>query len=330
MENLIKNFPNQLKKAFEIARTQQNITKPLHNIQNVVVAGLGGSGIGGSIIENLILNECIVPIKITKSYTAPAFIDKNTLFVASSFSGSTEETLMTLEQVKDAKIACISSGGKLIEMAKAHHWDYVQIPNEAPCPRAFVGYSLVQLAFLLKNYGLISEKALLDLEKGINIIDSQQEQIREDAKEIAKKFYKKLPILYADDKFEPILIRLQQQINENAKQLCHWAVFPEMNHNELVGWQLDKENYKGTAVMMLHTSSDHARVKVRMQICEEVFAKKADEVFKVLAKGDSLGEQYIYLIHLFDWISFYLAELNHVDPFPVDIIFHLKSELAKI
>lgn len=329
MQQLIEQFPQQLQKAIEIGRGQQ-VSAPKKAIHNVVIAGLGGSGIGGSLVESIVATHLSVPMVVVKNYDIPAFVGEHTLFIASSFSGSTEETLIALSQVNDAKIACISSGGKLIEIAQQQGYDFVQIPNEAPCPRAFLGYSFVQVLFLLKNYGLLQDSFVADLEQSISLLQEKKELIHLEAKRLAEIFHQEFPIIYADTRLGAAITRFQQQINENAKQLCHTHLFPEMNHNELVGWGLDSENYKNIAVLLVKTAYDHPRTRLRMEVCQPIFEKKTDKVFSLYAEGESFIEQILFLIHIFDWASYYLAEKNNVEAFPVNVISHLKDELAKV
>lgn len=328
MQKLIEGFALQIRKAVEIGK---NIRTTAHSeeIQNVFVAGLGGSGIGGNLVESIVLPVMKVPLIVSKNYEIPKFVGKNTLFIASSFSGSTEETLISLSQVKDAKIACISSGGKLIEIAQEKGYDYVQIPNEAPCPRAFLGYSFVQILYLLKHHGLLDYNFEADLLASADLLEQKRPQILAEAKAIAELCYSKIPFIYSDTRLQAVITRFQQQINENAKQLCHIHIFPEMNHNELVGWQLGKEHYRNTAVLLVKTTYDHPRTRLRMDICEPIFEAKTSALQNIQAQGASFVEQALYLIHVFDWASLFLAEKNGVDAFPVDIITHLKNELAK-
>lgn len=329
IHQLINNFPQQLEKAVEIGK-KINVKKNTE-IHNIVVAGLGGSGIGANIVENWLYDHLKVPYTITKSYDIPNFVNENTLFVACSFSGGTEETLSAVEKAlqKKAKIFALTSGGKLLDIAKQHHLDYVQIPNEAPCPRAFLGYSLTQLLYTFYKYGLISDFFELDLQRSILLLKNQTEQIQHWAKDFANKIFQKNLYVYGEQKTGALLTRFQQQINENAKQLCHINLMPEMNHNELVGWGLDKKTYENIVVIMLKTSFDHPRTQKRMELCKPIFAQKAHEVVDMIALGDTPIIQGFYLLWLFDWISWYLSELNGVDAFEINVINHLKNELAK-
>ena len=331
MQSLIEGFRNQLQKAQEIGKGL-TFTAPAQPIQNVVIAGLGGSGIGGNLVEALMASGLKVPVTVSKTYTVPNFISANTLFIACSFSGNTEETLQALEvvQSKGAKVFCVTSGGKLLEFAQSNGYDYAQIPNEAPCPRAFLGYSLTQLLYAFKGYGLSDTEFETAYTETLQLLDTDMAGIQAKAKDLAEAFYNHLPVVYADTHFGGVITRFQQQVNENSKQLCHAHVFPEMNHNELVGWESGDTIREKAAVLLIRSGLDHERVKIRMDICKPIFEERAAKVLELHAKGESLITQSYYLIHLLDWVSFYLAEKNGVDPFQVNIIMHLKGELAKI
>lgn len=331
MQKLIEGFGTQVQKAIQIGQAQA-LQMPSVELRNVVVAGLGGSGIGATLVSSLLADTLKLPFYITKSYDIPAFVNEHTLFIASSFSGGTEETLSALDSAlqRGAHINCISSGGRILDIARQKGLNAVQIPNEAPCPRAFLGYSFVQILYVLHHHGLIDKSFEQQLQASVKRLDESLPEIQQEAKALAALFQGKIPIIYADHKWEAVIVRLQQQINENAKQLCHVNVFPEMNHNELVGWQLPESYYAQTAVLMLRSNYDHPRVSLRMDICKPIFEAKTRALRVLSPQGSSFLEQSLYLIHLFDWTSLYLAELNGVDAFPVDIIFHLKDELAKV
>ncbi|HAI75071.1 MAG TPA: bifunctional phosphoglucose/phosphomannose isomerase [Microscillaceae bacterium] len=331
IQQLIEGFIQQMEKAIDLGKNQRLKHKP-QDVRQLVVSGLGGSGIGANIAESILQQELSIPFIIVKTYQIPQFVDAHTLFVASSFSGNTEETLAAFQQAqqRQAQIACISAGGELLQQAEKNGYDFVQLPNEAPCPRAFLGYSLINLLYLLKNYGFISNAFEAQLQEAVALLKTQKQHIHQEAKEIANAFYQKLPIVYADSPWLPIITRLQQQVNENAKQLCHTHVFPEMNHNELVGWGLSPELYAKTCILMVRSNLDHPRTRLRFDICKPIFAEKAQQVIEAIPQGENFLTQCFYLIHLFDWVSWYLSELNQVDAFEVQVINNLKSALAKV
>ncbi len=325
MKELVDAFTKQLAAAKAIA--DKAVISPAQNISNVIITGLGGSGIGGTIISELVSDSCPVPIIVNKDYFLPSFAIENTLLIVSSYSGNTEETLQVMETAisKKLQIVCITSGGKVMELAKQHQLEFIEIPGGFP-PRSCIGYSLVQLIKVFIAKGFAPASLMTDVTSSITLLDSQKNQIQTEAKSVAAKLLNKIAVLYSLGSCEGTSVRFRQQINENSKALCWHHVFPEMNHNELVGWT--QEN-KDLVVVTFHTSFDFARTKKRYEVCKPVFAKYANEVIDITAKGASKLEQFFYLINIGDWISCYIAELRGIDPVEVNIIDHLKKELSK-
>lgn len=330
MKKLIEDFSKQLSESLQIAENAK-LSEAKAPIHNVVIAGLGGSGIGGNLVQAFTLDSINVPINITKTYEIPGFVNENTLFIACSFSGNTEETTSAVAKAiaKGAKIVCVTSGGKLGEIAASNSLDVINIPGRSNSPRASIGYSIVQLLTIFNFFGLIKNNHWNDIKSTIALLDAENTNILAHAKDLAQKMEGRLPILYADSRLEAVIVRTQQQINENSKQLCHVNVFPEMNHNELVGWVYPKDLLTKSLVVMVLSDSDHERVGMRMDICRSIFRERGAEVVDLKAKGNGIIEQSFYLIHLLDWVSFFLAEINNVDPFPVEVINFLKAELSK-
>lgn len=327
MDQLIERFPSQLNEALEIGEAS-SINAHTEIINKVYVAGLGGSGIGANFVAEFIADECKIPYLIGKSYSNPAFIDKSTLYVASSYSGNTEETLSALSGVHQsgAKIVIITSGGKLLSIAKEKGYDYIQVPGNWPSPRACLGYSLVQQLYVLFKLKLISKTVIEQLKSSIDLIKYDQDEIKNKAQKIAKIIHNKIPVIYTTDRMESVAVRFRQQINENSKYLAWHHVIPEMNHNELVGW---KDSYD-VAVIFFRNKDDFNRNAIRMDIMKEILSKYTDTIIEIFSKGQSLVEKSIYFVHLGDWVSWYLAELRGVDALEVNVIDYLKGELAKI
>lgn len=324
MKKLVENFPNQLKEAYEIA--SKAVLSPKNNIQNIIVTGLGGSGIGGTIVSELVADTCSVPVTINKDYFLPGFVNTHTLVIISSYSGNTEETLQAMEQAlsKNAQIICVTSGGKVSEIAKQNKLDVITIPGGNP-PRSCIGYSLVQLIKIFTHYNFAPAKLMDDVMKSINLLESNQNHIKDEALKISKTLVNKIPVLYSLGSCEGVSVRFRQQINENSKMLCWHHVLPEMNHNELVGWTTKNDSL---FVITFHTSFDYERTKKRYEICRPIFEKYSSGVTDVVAKGQSKLEQFMYLINIGDWISVYIAEIKNIDPVEVNIINHLKNELS--
>lgn len=327
MNDYISNFTKHLTEALKIGQTTL-LSEPHADIHNVLICGLGGSGIGGTIVNDLVSEHINVPISATKDYSIPNFVDENTLVIASSYSGNTEETLYALEacQNRRAQIACVTSGGALEKLAKKKGFNCITIPGGKP-PRAMFGYSFTQLFFLLNHYGLIDNSFIAEFEKGIALLDSQEEAIKSTAKELAIKLYGTTPVIYTAAGFEGVGVRFRQQINENSKMLCWHHVIPEMNHNELLGWRINTDNL---GVVYFRNKCDYDRNQVRIDINKEVISKFTDNISEVWSKGDSRIENSLYHIHLGDWVSWYLSEMNEVDAIEIDVINFLKSSLAKL
>ncbi|GDX52085.1 bifunctional phosphoglucose/phosphomannose isomerase [Bacteroidota bacterium] len=325
MEKLIADFSQQLKEAIEIGRKAE-LTPQHYDIRNVVIAGLGGSGIGGTIVNELVFGKIKVPITVVKNYQLPEFVNEHTLVITCSYSGNTEETIHALEDGMNrmAKIVCITSGGSMERLAKKAGLDCILIPSGMP-PRSCIGYSLIQLLYVLFHYRMIDLGFEEGVKAAIKLLDKNENRIQKEAKKIAKKLNKKFPIIYACAGFEGVAIRFRQQLNENAKVLVSHNVIPEMNHNELVGWT-EKGKY---AVVILRNELDYERNQMRVVINKEVIGKYAKSIIEINSKGDSLIENTIYLIHLTDWVSVYLAELRKVDAVEVKVIDFLKGELGK-
>jgi glucose/mannose-6-phosphate isomerase len=327
MKLLVGKFIHQIKDAISIGENAE-LTKNKKTISNVLIIGLGGSGIGGKIVTQLTSNQLQVPVSINNDYNIPNYVNENTLVIASSFSGNTEETLeaLSIVQEKQAEIACITSGGKLLTIAKEKGYNYIVLPTERS-PRAMLTYSLIQQFYLLFNYDLIDAQFKTNLQSSISLLEENEANIKSIAKEVAQGLYGKTAVLYAEASFEGVVTRMRQQINENAKALCWHHVLPEMNHNELVGWAGGKNEY---AVVMLRTDFDHPRTSVRMDISKKIITDYTSTLFEFRANGASIIEQSLYLILFGDWVSVYLAELNKVDSIEVNVIDYLKGELAKI
>ena len=328
MNQLIAKFPNQLVEALEIGEAA-TINRHSETIHKVYVAGLGGSGIGADFVKGFIREESTVPYCVGKGYTIPQHVDKHTLAICSSYSGNTEETLACFNQMltTGAKIVIISSGGKLIEEAKQRGLDYIQVPSDWPSPRACLGYSIVQQLYILFKLDIIDGAFKDQFRSAIDLIKFDQEAIQAAAKKVAERTYDKLPIIYVTDRMEAVAVRLRQQINENAKMLCWHHVIPEMNHNELVGWT---ENHPDKAIIYLRNRDDLRRNQVRIEINQKIISKYSDTIIDIFSKGNSLIEKSIYLVHLGDWISWYLSEKKGADAIEIDVIDYLKAELAKV
>ena len=327
MNDYINDFTNHLTDAISIAN---NTTLPPCNkeIRNVLICGLGGSGIGGTIVADIVSAKVNTPIASTKDYSIPNFVNEHTLVIANSYSGNTEETLFALEkcQAKGAEIAVITSGGKLKTIAEQNNYTTIIIPGNQP-PRAMFGYAFTELFFMLNHYNLIDDSFKSDFEKAIALLDTEKSDIQKQAMDLAKKISNQTPVIYVANGFEGVAVRFRQQINENSKMLCWHHVVPEMNHNELLGW---RTNVDDLAVVYFRNKCDYERNQIRMDINKKVISEYTNNISEIWSKGDSVIENSLYHINLGDWVSWYLSEMNNVDAIEIDVINFLKGELGKI
>lgn len=331
MIHLIKTFPEQLKEALELTKQINPSDISKNEIQHIAISGMGGSGIGAHLIKSIVEEHCKLPLTLIQGYVLPHWVNNKTLFIACSYSGNTEETLtlFDLAQEKTKHIFSITTGGRLKEISDQENFPQYNFSGEAKCPRAGLAYPSVAMLMLLQKLDFCTG---IDIEEeikaSIQLLTTKQEDIQTEAKSVAKNIQGYFTLLYADQKFYPAVLRFQQQLAENSKQLSHAHVFPELNHNELVGWRFPEDHIKKSKAILLRSDFDHNQNQKRMDISKSIIADKA-EVIELEGKGESFTQQLYYFIHLIDWISFYLAEENHIDPFPVENIDFLKNKLAE-
>ncbi len=326
MKGHVAAFTSHLEEAIKIG-SSCGFTPARTDFQNIIITGLGGSGIGGKIVSQLVADEVTVPVYLNNDYKLPAFVGPNSLVIASSYSGNTEETLYSVEQALEAgaEVFCISSGGKLIDLAKEKGLGYLQVPTGYP-PRAAFGLSFPQLYFALNKYGFVSDEFVSTLTKSIAMLNAGEEELKHEAYTLAEKIHGKSVVIYAEAKFEGVAIRFRQQLNENSKVLCWHHVLPEMNHNELVGWAGGTDQ---VAAILIQNDSDFYRTKERFSYSKNVFGKYTPHIIDLHSQGDSNLMRSLYLIHLTDWTSCYLADLRGVDAIEIEVIISLKSRLAE-
>ncbi|MFK7810538.1 MAG: bifunctional phosphoglucose/phosphomannose isomerase [Saprospiraceae bacterium] len=327
MDQLVERFPAQLQEA--IATGAAANIRPHHfDIHNIFIAGMGGSGIGGDFIADFIRDECIFPVLICKDYEVPAYVGPNTLAIVSSYSGDTEEACAVFENLikTGAKIVVISSGGVLLERARAEGVDLIKLPSDCPSPRACLGFAIVQKLFTIYQLGLISDKKIHEVVNVIALLEKEMVYMKTEAIGIAKFLKGKTPVIYSTNKLGAVALRFRQQINQNAKMLGWHNAIPEMNHNELVGWREEDENL---AVIFLRSPEDHPRNQRRIEINKSIIQGYTNSIMEISAKGRTLVEQSLYLLNLCDWASVYLAEMKGVDAVKIKVVDYLKKEMGK-
>ncbi|MGM0579620.1 MAG: bifunctional phosphoglucose/phosphomannose isomerase [Bacteroidota bacterium] len=331
MINLIKTFPEQLKEALDLTKQINASDISKDEIQHIAISGMGGSGIGAHLVKSILEDYCKLPITLIQGYNLPHWVNNKTLFIACSYSGNTEETLILLElaQKQTDHIFSVTTGGKLKAISDKENFPQYNFSGEAACPRAGLAYPSVAVLMLISKLGFCTGIDLEEeLKSSFNLLKDQQDHIQTEAKSTAKNIQGYFTFLYSDQRFYPAVLRFQQQLAENSKQLSHAHVFPELNHNELVGWRFPEDQLKKSKAILLRSDFDHDRNQIRMDVSKSIIQGKAG-VIELNAQGNSFTQQLYYFIHLIDWISFYLAEENGIDPFPVENINILKNKLAE-
>ncbi len=307
-------------------------------IRQVLVAGLGGSAIGGDLLKGLTWKSASFSVAVNRHYDLPRWAGKDTLVVCSSYSGNTEETLSVFRQTLKRKLPLlvVSTGGELLHQARKRGLPYLAPPGGLP-PRSALGYSFITLMTALESMGLIEsqEKAFIETVEWMNRLAAgygpYSPLANNPAKRLARFLHRKLPVIYAgQDHLESVGMRWKCQINENAKQVCLSGVIPEMNHNEVLGYSFPESLTKGSAVVLLRQpKGDHPQIARRFDILEGILKKRTAGVLSAEPLGKSLLCQMMTLVYLGDFVSVYLAYLRGVDPTPIALIDQFKKNLSK-
>ena len=331
----LRSFCEQLPQAVEI---MDRICLPQKGgqVRCVVVAGVGGSAIGGDLLRTYLVDQVRQPVLVSRGYSLPGFVGPDTLVFISSYSGNTEETLAACQQAlsRRAQIIGIASGGQLAAVASREGFPLIPIPGGYP-PRAALGYSFVALLESMVRLGLVEEQRPhlrqaeeLLRQKSLEYDDSTS---LEDnlAKQVAMKIHGRLTVIYAwGHRHEAVAMRWRGQLAEVGKQLSSHHLLPEMNHNEIVGWQFPGELLKDSAVVFLRDEQEPIEIRRRMEITQELIAPWTGQIIEVRSSGNCPLARLFSLIYLGDWVSFYLAALNRVDPTAIERIDELKRRLS--
>ncbi len=300
---------------------------------NVVLAGMGGSALAGAICQRWWLHWLSIPLQVSRDYTVPAYVGENTLFIASSYSGNTEETIASLHhaETKGARIVIVTSGGKLEEIAKSRNYPLILIPGNIQ-PRMAVFCSVRILSSLFDYLGLMHDTT----QELIHLADwlgEEAQRIEPNigtsnnwAKRIAQHLVGKTAVVYSGPMLGPAAYTWKISLNESSKNLAWSNEFSEFNHNEFMGWTSHPVD-KVFGVIELESSIDHPKIKKRMEVSNRLLSGKMPSPMIIDVVGDSHIKQLLWAIQLGGFVSLYLAMLNNVDPTPVDLVEKLKNEL---
>ena len=318
---------------------QPEIISPEHDgreISNIVITGMGGSALAGLIVKKWLEHELKLPLEVVRNYSLPKSVSKNTLVIANSYSGNTEESISALNQAIEvgAQIATISSHGKMEEIAKNHEIAHVKLPSGLQ-PRMAVIYNFRAITKILVNFGIISEEKHNEIEHSIDFLRKESENWggnvsseRNFAKQLALYSAGRSAVFLSSSEFSPLAYKWKISWNENAKNVAFWNEYPEFNHNEFIGWSSHPIE-KLFAIFNLRSELDHPRIQKRFEISDRLLSGKRPAARNIELKGATYLEQVIWGSILADFVSIYLAILNNNNPTPVELIEKLKIELVK-
>ncbi len=306
-------------------------------VDKAIILGMGGSAIGGELVRRLALLESRLPVWVHRGYDSPPFLDEKTLLIASSYSGNTEETLASFTESLNipAKKLALTTNGKLKELAEKEGIPLFLIDYQAP-PRAAFPHSFIPLLGIFDKLDLLEDKSA-DLKEAIKVLKKLSVNLVEStplasnpAKQLATKLVGRLVVIYGAGILSEVAQRWKTQLNENSKAWAFYELFPELDHNAVVGYEFPPEVKEGIVVVLLHSSLLHPRISLRYQVTTEILATQGVNYELVEALGESPLAQMMSLVLFGDYVSLYLAILNRVDPTPVTSIDYLKSRLAEL
>ena len=333
----VASFPEQIKESKQIVESS-SLTS-IFKIDNIIISGMGGSGITGDIVQSLLRDRIEIPIYVNRQYDLPKWAYKNTLLISQSYSGNTEETLSSFKHgcTKRCKIIGISSGGKLQEACEKREIPHIKIPPDYP-PRAATGYMLFTTFYGLKKIGVLKLDLTSEIDETINITQEFRNHNKKDipekdniSKQMAKRILNKIPQVYGFDFYSTIAKRWCTQFNENSKIICRYDEVSECNHNDIVGWSMNPEaTKKFTCLLFRDDEIETIYMSKRLDFMKKLYEEVAGNIIEIQGKGKKRLAKMMYAIYLGDYISCYLAILRKIDPTPVAIINELKNDLAKI
>ncbi|MCL5438957.1 MAG: hypothetical protein M1268_03135 [Patescibacteria group bacterium] len=321
-------FPDQCKQMFDSYFNTEFFSDEYKSVKNIVICGMGGSAYGGHIALSLFENEIKIPLVINSNYHLPGFVNKDTLVILTSYSGSTEEVLSCAEEAlkKGAKISGFSSGGKLGEFLKDKHPGFTFNPKFNPSgqPRLGTGYIAMGTFALLKSWGAIEIKNS-DVESAIEDVKRSQEKIKGDAIEIAKQIQGKIPIIFASEHLVGNAHVTRNQFNETSKSFSAFEDIPELNHHLMEG--LKNPIDKKLIVLFIDSQIYSSRIKKRFALTKDVIKKNNVEVIEYSPCGKTKLSQVLNTLSFGGYLTLYLALLYGQDPSLIPWVDYFKEQL---
>jgi len=338
MASILEAFALQCQEALAIAdKVIMPIAYQKKKFENIVFCGMGGSAIGAALIKDILRHELNIPMFVCQQYTLQAFVNKASLIVISSYSGNTEETVSCFNDAlkRKAPMIVISSGGKLEGLAKKHRVPFLKIHGDYP-PRCALGFSFFCGLKILSKLKLIGNMSK-DISETVKILDDLGVLMvpavkigHNEPKKIAQMLMNRFIVIYSSSEFsEAVSVRFKGQLAENSKTFSSVNFIPELNHNEIEGWNKPAAMLKNTAVIFLEDRNELKKIRCRFRATKKTIKPTGCKIITLVATGKSKMAKIFSLIYFCDWVSYYLAIINNVDPYPVKRIEKLKKDLTR-
>ncbi|MCW4054198.1 MAG: bifunctional phosphoglucose/phosphomannose isomerase [Candidatus Bathyarchaeota archaeon] len=320
------------REAVEVA---EKISLNYSNFENIIVAGMGGSAIGGEMLKDWARDKAHFPIEVSRAYSLPSYANERSLVLVMSYSGETEESLSSFLNAlkRRCMVFCVSSGGSLLEFAEKLNAPYLRVPSAMP-PRAALPYMVVPLLKLLEKAGVVSSISE-ELSEAIQLLgriagENAPEMPMKDnfAKMLASGINGSVPVVYGFGLYRGVAQRFKQQFNENSKVPSKWEFFSELNHNEIVGWEKAEELAKCFSTIFIRDKAEPTEIRSRIETTKTLISLYS-KTFEVWSRGKSALARMLSTVCIGDFTSVYLAILRGVDPTPVETINLLKQKMKR-
>ncbi|MBI4297917.1 MAG: bifunctional phosphoglucose/phosphomannose isomerase [Chloroflexi bacterium] len=332
MAQRLRETPQDCLRGWQAAQ-EFPLPQELYRAKRILFLGMGGSAIIGDFLQALAL----APVQVCRELSLPPGIDADTLVIASSFSGNTEETLSAFAQALEtpARKLALAGGGELAEICRAKGVPLFLIDHPGP-PRATLAYSTLALAGIAARLGLLQIHRM-DVVETANLLDGMVAELdtasptaQNPSKGLALRLYGRVPVIYGGDILAPVARRWKTEFNENAKAWAFYEVLPEAGHNAVVGYEFPRSQLLNATLLLLQSAEYSPRLRARFRVAQEILAQRGVSHEVVVARGQGALSQMLSLVLLGDYTSYYLACLYQVDPWPVDIIDFWKKRLTEI
>ena len=327
-------LPEQVEQAARDAKGIDGLPNRLE-VENVVVLGMGGSGVAGDILMATAAPFMPVPVVVVKSYTSPAFIDEHSLVFAISFSGNTEETIeaATEAAIQGARMVCVTGGGELAKLASSWGAPVIGVPDSIPQPRAGIGAMAIPPLVVLEQIGLFPGASAW-VRHAVKQLKRRRDKLvgaKSPAAEIARRIGRTIPLVHSAGSLGAAAAqRWKTQVNENAKAPAFWAVQPELCHNEVAGWGQHGDVTRQVLTLVdLRHDAEHPQVIRRFELVADLVRETVADIVEVRAEGEGDLAQLMDLVITGDFVSLHMAAQEGIDPGPVDALVEIKRRLTE-